>query len=62
MQGRVASLDAHVARSRAGFEAKVAAARDTAASDRVRGGGSAADQERARAAARAMARAKGVRW
>ena len=62
MQGRVASLDAQVARSRAGFEAKVAVARESAASRGIRGRGSAADQERARAAARGMARTKGVRW
>ena len=59
MQGRVASHDALVARSRAGFEAKVAAAREAAA-PRARGTGP--DQERARAAARGMARTKGVRW
>lgn len=60
MQGRIASLDAHVSRSRAGFEAKVAAARDSAATGRSRGAGD--EQERARAAARGMARTKGVRW
>ncbi|MGN0101559.1 MAG: crossover junction endodeoxyribonuclease RuvC, partial [Dietzia sp.] len=62
MQGRVASLDAHVARSRAGFEAKVAAAREAATSNGAGRRDPAADQERARAAARGMARAKGVRW
>ncbi|AVM65379.1 crossover junction endodeoxyribonuclease RuvC [Dietzia sp. oral taxon 368] len=62
MQGRVASLNAHVARSRAGFEAKVAAAREAAASDGTGRRDPAADQERARAAARGMARTKGVRW
>ena len=62
MQGRVASHSAEVARTRAGFEAKIAAARAAASPDGVRGGGGAADQERARAAARGMARTKGVRW
>ena len=62
MQGRVAALDGHVAASRAGFESRVAAARESAASDAARTRTSAADQERARAAARAMARVKGVRW
>jgi crossover junction endodeoxyribonuclease RuvC len=62
MQGRVAALDQHVAASRAGFESRVAAARESAASDAARPRTSAADQERARAAARAMARVKGVRW
>ena len=62
MQGRVAALDGHVARSRAGFESKVAAARDAATSNAHGGRSAAADQERARAAARGMARTKGVRW
>ena len=62
MQGRVAAQDAAVARTRAGFEAKVAAARASGAASGHRTGGSAADQERARAAARGMARTKGVRW
>ena len=62
MQGRVAAQDQAVARTRAGFEAKVAAARASAATTGHRAGGSAADQERARAAARGMARTKGVRW
>ena len=62
MQGRVAAHDAHVARSRAGFEAKVASARESAAARRAGEGAAAADQERARAAARAMGRVKGVRW
>ena len=46
----------------AGFEAKVAAAREAAASDGTGRRDPAADQERARAAARGMARTKGVRW
>lgn len=62
MQGRVASHGAEVARTRAGFEAKVAAARASVSSTGGRGASSAADQERARAAARGMARTKGVRW
>ncbi|AVZ39513.1 MULTISPECIES: crossover junction endodeoxyribonuclease RuvC [unclassified Dietzia] len=66
MQGRVAALDAQVSRSRAGFEAKVvegrAAATRAAGVGRSRSGTSTADQERARAAARGMARTKGVRW
>ena len=62
MQGRVAALDGHVARSRAGFESKVAAAREVARVNDAGGRGAAADQERARAAARGMARTKGVRW
>ena len=62
MQGRVAAQEAHVARSRAGFEAKVASARESAAARRAGEGAAAADQERARAAARAMGRVKGVRW
>ena len=62
MQGRVASHSAEVARTRAGFEAKVAAARAAVDSRGVRGGSAGADQERARAAARGMARTKGVRW
>ncbi|USX47373.1 crossover junction endodeoxyribonuclease RuvC [Dietzia kunjamensis] len=62
MQGRVAALDGHVVRSRAGFESKVAAARDAATSNAHGGRSAAADQERARAAARGMARTKGVRW
>lgn len=60
MQGRIAALDGHVARSKAGFEARVASARQASATGRSRGTGD--EQERARAAARAMARAKGVRW
>ena len=62
MQGRVATYDAQVASSRAVYETKVASARVSAAAKRARGAGSAADQERARAAARAMGRTKGVRW
>lgn len=62
MQGRMARYEGRVAGSRAGFEAKVAAARATAAENGSRGWGSGADQERARAAARGMAREKGVRW
>lgn len=63
MQGRVAAHEPLVARSRAGFETKVAAARVAAAdTERARAWGSGADQDRARAAARGMARAKGVRW
>lgn len=60
MQGRIAALDGRVARSRAGFEAKVAAGRESSADPRSRGGGD--EQARARVAARGMARAKGVRW
>lgn len=62
MQGRVAAHSPAVARTRAGFEDKVAAARATAAEKDGRARGSGADQERARAAARGMARVKGVRW
>lgn len=62
MQGRIAALDPRVARSRAGFDAKVAAARASTAAEGARARGTGADQERARAAARGMARAKGVRW
>lgn len=62
MQGRVATHDAQVARTRAGFEAKVAAARAGIPADGSRGASVSADQERARAAARSMGRAKGVRW
>ena len=61
MQDRLATHEGRVARSRAGFQAKVEQARSAAAVDR-RGRTTAADQERARAAARGMARAKGVRW
>lgn len=62
MQSRVTALDPQVARSRSGFEARVASARASAAADGSRAWGAGADQERARAAARGMARAKGVRW
>ena len=62
MQGRLATQNDAVAHSRAGFEAKVAAARNRSPVAADRGRTSAADQERARAAARGMARAKGVRW
>lgn len=62
MQNRVAGFDGRVARSRAGYETRVAAARQAAATNGNRGRTSTADQERARAAARGMARTKGVRW
>lgn len=62
MQGRVANHAPQVAQTRAEFENKVAAARVTAAEKDGRAWGSGVDQERARAAARGMARAKGVRW
>ena len=61
MQGRVAAYDSRIARGRAGFEAKVAVGR-AAAEESRRSRGTSADQERARAAARAMGRTKGVRW
>lgn len=62
MQNRVAGFESSVARSRAGYEDKVAAGRRAAAAGGSRGRTSAADQQRARAAARGMARTKGVRW
>ena len=58
MQGRVAENEAAIARTRAGFEAKVADARARGAA----AGSRADEQERARAAARGMARTRGVRW
>lgn len=62
MQGRVAAHAPQVAKSRAGFDGKVAAARAKAADKGPRAWGSGADQDRARAAARELARVKGVRW
>ncbi|MFL0578369.1 crossover junction endodeoxyribonuclease RuvC [Dietzia sp. 179-F 9C3 NHS] len=65
MQRRLSALDGRVARTRAGFEARAAASRQAAAAREAavpRPRGTGADQERARAAARGMARAKGVRW
>lgn len=62
MQGRVAAHGPQVAKSRAGFDDKVAAARAKAAEKGPRAWGSGADQDRARAAARELARVKGVRW
>lgn len=59
MQSRVAALGGRVAESRAGFEAKVAEGRVASAR---RAGTTEDDQDRARAAARAMGRARGVRW
>lgn len=62
MQNRMAGFENRVAGTRAGFEARVAAGRRSAGADGHRGRTNAADQERARAAARSMARTKGVRW